>query len=150
MKLNNGPIQLTNVSHLGVAVKDAEKTIKLLSSIWNIGTPKVSDYVPKKEDLITGEPFKVRLVFINLGVITIELLQPLDNKSIWYKFIEEKGEGSHHIAFGVSNYDEMVSLLQKQKHTMLVAAIFQGERWCYFDTSPGGMVIELREEYKRR
>jgi hypothetical protein len=53
------------------------------------------------------------------------------------------------MAFGVSNYDEIVSDLLHKMHPMLVAATFQGERWCYFDTSPGGMVIEFREEYKR-
>lgn len=149
MKLENGTIQLTNLSHLGVAVKDAEKTARFLSSIWNIGTPEVFDYEPKPEELITGAPFKVRLVFIKFGAVPIELLQPLDDKSIWSKFIKEKGEGIHHIAFGVSNYDEMVLKLQEQNHPMLVAATFQGCRWCYFDTSPGGMVVEFREEYKK-
>jgi methylmalonyl-CoA/ethylmalonyl-CoA epimerase len=150
MKLDVGSIQLTNLSHLGVAVKDAEKTVEFLSSIWNIGTPKVSDYEPKKEDMIYGNLFKVRLVFVKFGTMTIELLQPLDNKSIWSKFIEEKGEGIHHIAYGVSNYDEMVNLFQKKKFPMLVAASFEGERWCYFDTKPGGMVIEFREEYTKK
>jgi len=149
MRLENGTIQLTNLSHLGIAVKDAEKTTRLLSSIWNIGTPEVIDYELKPEELIAGEPFKVKLVFIKFGTIPIELLQPLDDKSIWSKFIKEKGEGIHHIAFGVSNYDEMVLKLQEQNHPMLVAATFQGCRWCYFDTSPGGMVIEFREEYKK-
>ena len=149
MELDNGSIQLTNLSHVGVAVKDAAQTAKFISSVWNIGTPVVSDYEPKKEKLIAGEPFKVRLVFIKFGTMTIELLQPLDDKSIWSKFIAEKGEGIHHVAYGVSNYDEMVEKLQKQGHPMLVAASFQGERWCYFDTSPGGMVIEFREEYKK-
>jgi methylmalonyl-CoA/ethylmalonyl-CoA epimerase len=150
MKLGNGSVPLTNISHLGIAVKDAEKTAGFLSSIWNIGTPEVADYEAKPEELIVGNPFKVRLVFIKFGTHTIELLQPLDDKSIWSKFIKEKGEGIHHIAYGVSNYDEMVSKLQGQGHPLLVAAIFQGCRWCYFDTSPGGMVIEFREEYKRQ
>ncbi len=149
MKLGNGNVPLTNISHLGVAVKDAEKTAGFLSSIWDIGTPEVADYEAKPEELISGVPFKVRLVFIKFGTHTIELLQPLDDKSIWSKFIKEKGEGIHHIAYGVSNYDEMVTKFQQQGHPMLVAAIFQGCRWCYFDTSPGGMVIEFREEYKR-
>lgn len=148
-KLGNGTVQLTNLSHLGIAVKDAEKTAGFLSSIWNIGTPEVFDYEPKKEEMIFGEPFKVRLVFIKFGAIPIELLQPLDDKSIWSQFIKAKGEGIHHIAFGVSNYDEMVSKMQKQGYPMLVAASFQGCRWCYFDTSPGGIVIEFREEYAR-
>jgi methylmalonyl-CoA/ethylmalonyl-CoA epimerase len=149
-KLENGTIQLTNLSHVGIAVKDAEKTAKWLSTIWNLGTPEVFDYEPKKEELFVGEPFKVRLVFIEFGAFPIELLQPLDNKSIWSKFIAKKGEGIHHVALGVSNYDEMVIKLQKQKHPLLVSATFNGERWCYFDTSPGGLVLEFREEYRKK
>jgi methylmalonyl-CoA/ethylmalonyl-CoA epimerase len=149
MKLGNGTVALTNLSHLGLAVKDTGRTIQFISSIWNIGTPEIFDYEPKREELIAGEPFKVRLVFVKFGAVPIELLQPPDDKSIWAKFIKTKGEGIHHIAFGVSNYDEMVSKLQEQGHPMLVAASFQGCRWCYFDTSPGGMVVEFREEYKK-
>lgn len=147
MKLESGSIQLTNMAHLGIAVKDAEETVKYLSSVWNMGNPEVIDYEPLPSEMIYGEPFKVKLVNIKFGTINIELLQPMDEKSIWAKFIEEKGEGIHHIAFGVSNYDEMVSQFKDQK--LLVEAQLDGERWCYFETSPGGMVIEFREEYKK-
>lgn len=44
----------------------------------------------------------------------------------------------------------MVTKLQNQKHPLLVSAIFNGERWCYFDTTPGGLVVEFREEYKKK
>jgi methylmalonyl-CoA/ethylmalonyl-CoA epimerase len=147
--LGDGTLPLTNLSHLGIAVKDAEATAKLLSSIWQIGDPEVFEYAPEAAEMIAGEPFGVRLVFIQFGPIPIELLQPLDEKSIWAKFIKEKGEGIHHVAFGVSNYDEMVSTLGNQGHPLLVAATFEGCRWCYFDMNPGGIVVELREEYKR-
>ena len=79
-KLEMGNIPLTNLSHVGIAVKDAEKTAKMLSSIWDIGTPEVFDYAPKKSEMFYGEPFKVRLVFIKFGAFPIELLQPLDDK----------------------------------------------------------------------
>jgi methylmalonyl-CoA/ethylmalonyl-CoA epimerase len=146
----HGTVQLTNLSHIGIAVKSAEQTARWLSSVWNIGTPEVFDYYPKEDELIAGEPFGVRLVFIKFGPFTIELLEPLDDKSIWSKFIEEKGEGIHHIALGVSNYDEVVETMQTQGHPLLVAAVFEGCRWCYFDTMPGGTVIEFREEYARQ
>ncbi len=148
-RLGEGTVPLANLSHIGIAVKDAEKTCQFLSSIWNIGDPEIFDYEPKPEDLIEGQPFGVRLVFVKFGPVPIELLQPLDDRSIWAKFIAEKGEGIHHIALGVSNYDELVSQLSNQGHPLLVAAVFEGCRWCYFDTSPGGTVLELREEYKR-
>jgi 4-hydroxyphenylpyruvate dioxygenase-like putative hemolysin len=141
--------QLTNLSHVGIAVKSAEQTARWLSSVWNIGSPEVFDYYPQAEEMIAGEPFGVRLVFIKFGPLTLELLEPLDDRSIWAKFIDEKGEGIHHLAFGVSNYDEMVDQMSQQGHPLLVAAVFNGCRWCYFDTSPGGTVIEYREEYAR-
>ncbi|MGD0863368.1 MAG: VOC family protein [Candidatus Limnocylindrales bacterium] len=149
-KLENGPFQLTNLSHVGIAVKDAEKTVQFLSTIWNIASPEIYDYEPKKEELFVGQSFKARLVWLTLGPLRIELLQPLDDRSIWSKFIAEKGEGIHHIAFGVSNYDDMVEKFRSQGHKMLVSAVFNGDRWCYFDTAPGGAVIELREEYARK
>jgi hypothetical protein len=61
-KLDTGSVQLTNLSHVGIVVKDAEKTAKWLSTIWNIGKPDITDYEPKKEELFVGEPFKVRIV----------------------------------------------------------------------------------------
>ena len=150
MDLGNGGIQLTNLSHIGVAVKDAEATVqKFFSSIWNVGPPEVFDYYPKPEDMIYGESFAVRLVFVKFGTHTYELLQPLDDKSIWHSFIEEKGEGIHHVAYGVSNYDEMVDVCNAAGYKLLVAAVFEGCRWCYYETEPGGIIIEFRKEYAR-
>ncbi|MCL1838049.1 MAG: VOC family protein [Propionibacteriaceae bacterium] len=149
MNLGNGSAQLTNLSHVGIAVKDAAKTVEFLSSIWNIGKPEVFEYYPKQEEMFFGEAFGARLVWIKFGPLTLELLEPLDDKSVWSKFIEEKGEGIHHFALGVSNYDEMVEKFEALGHTLLVSAVFEGERWCYYETGPGGMVIELREEYAR-
>jgi methylmalonyl-CoA/ethylmalonyl-CoA epimerase len=147
--LERGPGQLANLSHVGIAVRSAEKTVGFLSTLWNIGDPEVFDYEPKADDLIVGEPFKARLVWIKFGPVTLELLEPLDDRSIWSKFIQEKGEGIHHIALGVSNYDEMVEETRKRGQRLLVSAVFEGCRWCYFDTTPGGLVVEYREEYAR-
>jgi methylmalonyl-CoA/ethylmalonyl-CoA epimerase len=149
-KLDNGPFQLTNLSHIGIAVKDAETTVQALSKLWNLASPEIFDYEPKQDELFVGQAFKARLVWFQLGPVRIELLQPLDDRSIWHTFIQEKGEGIHHFAFGVSNYDEMVEKFKAEGHKLLVSAIFNGERWCYFDTAPGGTVIELREEYTKK
>ncbi len=148
--LEKGIADLANLSHVGIAVKDTQQTVRFLSSVWNIGTPESFDYWPAGDEMISGEPFGVKLTFVKFGPLSLELLEPLDDKSIWSKFIAEKGEGIHHIALGVSNYDQMVETLSAQGHPLLVAAVFQGCRWCYFDTSPGGTVIEFREEYPRQ
>ncbi len=43
----------------------------------------------------------------------------------------------------------MVEIMQAQGYKLLVAAVFEGCRWCYFEMQPGGIVIEYREEYPR-
>ena len=91
----------------------------------------------------------MKVAFVKFGTVMIELIQPLDDVSLYADFIEKKGEGLHHLAWGVSNYDEMVSLFKEQGHPMLIEASYKGERWCYFDASPGGMILEFREEYRR-
>jgi len=153
MKLGNGNISLSNLAHLGIVVKDAEKTTELISSIWNIGTPEVFVYSPTNELVdgspFAGKPFTMKVVFIKFGTLMIELIQPLDQDSLYYDFIKNKGEGIHHIAWGVSNYDELVSIFKTQGHKMLIEATYKGERWCYFDVNPGSMVLEFREEYRK-
>ena len=61
------------------------------------------------------------------------------------KMLETKGEGLCAIAYPVSNYDEVVSRLQEQGSKMVISAIAEGKRWCYFDTRPGGILLELQE-----
>jgi methylmalonyl-CoA/ethylmalonyl-CoA epimerase len=150
MELKNGAIQLTNLSHVGIAVKDADKTLEFLSSIWNIGKPMdVTVYTPSEEDLMYGEQFTAKLVQVKFGPLNLELLEPIEGNSIWKQFIDEKGEGIHHIALGVSNYDEVCQQFKDGGHELLIEAVFHGERWCYFATAPGGMIIEIREEYNK-
>jgi methylmalonyl-CoA/ethylmalonyl-CoA epimerase len=143
------PVPLSNLHHVGVAVSDVEATTGFLASIWNIGTSEPFDYAPTQEDLLVGEPYAIRIAFVKLGDVTLELIQPLDDRSIWSRFIAEKGEGVHHIAFGVSNYEELVAAFTADDHPMLAGAVYEGWRWSYFDSSPGGMVVEFLEEFRQ-
>lgn len=149
-ELENGPFRLTDLLHIGVAVKDAEKTVQALSRIWGLADPEIFDYEPKEGELIVGQSFKVRVVSFQLGPVRIELLQPLDDLSIWAKFIDDRGEGIHHVAFGVSHYDETVDKFKAEGHKMLASASFNGTRWCYLEMAAGGIVIELAEESARK
>ena len=134
--------------HIGVVVKDADKTAKFLSSVWGVGPWQLIDYTPRKEDMIVGEPFTLKIRFAKLGPTTLELLQPVEGKSVWAEALETKGEGIQHIAFSISNWDEMVSKLQEQGAKMVASAFSPvGKRWCYMDTKPGGILFELMDNF---
>ena len=48
--------KLTDLSHVGIAVRDAEETAKFLASIWKIGGPERDDvYEPTWDELQIGQ-----------------------------------------------------------------------------------------------
>jgi methylmalonyl-CoA/ethylmalonyl-CoA epimerase len=147
MSSTEGPIALPDqIQHIGVVVKDIEATTKFLSSMWGMGPWDIFDYTGDKDKVIFGEPFSMKIAFAKLGPTQVELLQPLDDKSLLAKFLQTNGEGLHHISYDIPNYDEMVANLEKHGCQMLAAAFNDdGTRWCYFDTRPGGIVVEFEE-----
>ena len=145
-------------SHIGVIVKDIYEAVDFFSSGWEVKFGDVEDVYTKEDDILLGESYKIKLAAAKLGPIEIHLIEPLDDKSIYGKWLKvNKGGGLHHIAFSVSNWNEMVSHMQEHGATMLGAFIYRGivepgakdkgVRCGYFDT-PGGTVIEFVEIFE--
>ena len=50
------------------------------------------------------------MAFFTVGPgVQIELIQPNGVKSTWQDFLDQHGEGIHHIAFNVKNMDEKIA-----------------------------------------
>lgn len=140
-----GTIQLQGLHHVGVVVRDVRATTQMLSAVWNLGEPIVVDFSPGADDLTVGDPFSLTLAFVALGPVTIEMIEPSHDGSIWANFLADRGEGMHHFAYDVSNFDEITDVFLDKGHRPLVAGLFEGKRWNYFELNPGGMVVELRD-----
>ncbi len=134
-----------SIDHIGVVVEDIDKTMEFLSSIWGLGPWQTVEVSFGKDRLIVGEPFRQKLAWAKLGSTTLELIQQIEGGGPWPEFLKTSGEGVHHIAFKLSNYDEMVSKLQEQGGKMVAGGVYEGKRWCYFDTKPGGILVEFGE-----
>ena len=84
---------MKNVDHIGIAVKSIDATLDYY--IHTLGLELLAiEEVPSQ---------KVRVAFINAGNIKLELLESMSEDGPVAKFIEKKGEGVHHIAFGVTD-----------------------------------------------
>jgi hypothetical protein len=151
MLSNVNDLASSTPNHIGVVVENAEKTSKFLSSMCGLGSWSAFKYSPGKDDLILGEPFGLNIAVAKWGATVIELLQPLTSGSVWSNFLETNGEGLHHLALTVTNYDDMVLGLKQQGASMLVSghapSQFNGRPWCYFDTKPGGLIIEFMDSF---
>jgi len=84
---------LTNVEHIGIAVKDIAASNSLFTKLFNIA--------PYKSESVESEG--VTTSFFQINATKIELLEATNPDSAIAKFIEKKGEGIHHIAFEVAD-----------------------------------------------
>ena len=97
------------IDHIGIAVRNLDETVKVYEEILGL---ECSEY-----ELIVEQ--KVRFGMIEIGEVTIELLESTDPEGPIAKFIERKGEGFHHIAYEVGNIEKELERL-KEKEFQLV------------------------------
>jgi methylmalonyl-CoA/ethylmalonyl-CoA epimerase len=82
---------IKKIAHIGIAVKDLEKQAKFYHETLGFSFEGYED-LPKRG---------LKIGLFAIGGVRIELLQPTGTDSAIAKFLEEKGEGVHHLAFEV-------------------------------------------------
>ena len=100
---------MNKIEHIGIAVKDLDKSNQLFASLFGEKHYKI------EEVLSEG----VKTSFFKSGPNKIELLEATNSNSPIAKFIEKKGEGIHHIAFAVDDIKAEIKRLKKEGFTVL-------------------------------
>ena len=134
--------------HIGVVVRDMDKAVEYYQSlgIATIAPEHTADN--KSLDLMVyGKPadprLKIKIRMVQIGPVTLELLQPVEGESPHKEFLDSKGEGAHHIAFTVDDLEkERANLVEKGTPIMLTRK--DQDSFAYFDIRKvGNIVIEL-------
>lgn len=92
------------VDHIGIAVKNLDETIPYYTETLGLKVLKIEEVASES----------VRVAFIDAGNVKLELLEPMSEQSAIHSFIEKKGEGIHHIAFGVEGIEERMNELREK------------------------------------
>ena len=140
-----GLIDRGDFAHIGFIVKDIEKSKDYVSSLFGLDRWTTFDYDATAETMMVGDPFKLKIAGTMLGPVGIELIQPVESPhSVWGQYIENHGEGIHHIAFKVKNFQDTVLKLEEKGAKVLVSVMpGAGTYWGYIATEPAGIIIEL-------
>jgi methylmalonyl-CoA/ethylmalonyl-CoA epimerase len=83
----------SHIEHIGIAVANLENSISFYEGVFNLKCYKIEE-VPDQ---------KVRTAFFKVGDTKIELLETTDPEGPIGKFIANRGEGIHHLAFAVED-----------------------------------------------
>ena len=86
-------MKISRIEHLGIAVKSIEEALPYYEQVLGFECYNIE----------TVEDQKVRTAFLKVGDTKIELLEATSPDSTIAKFIENRGEGIHHIAYKVED-----------------------------------------------
>ena len=128
------------IEHIGIAVKDLEASNELFAKLF--GKPHYKTESVESEHVDTS--------FFRLGDSKIELLHATSGDSAIAKFIEKKGEGMHHIAFGVEDIEKEVERLKAEGFQPISDKPKKGADnklvFFFHPKSANGVLIELCQE----
>ncbi len=100
---------MKKIEHIGIAVKDLEKSNALFKQLLGKAHYKTEEVISEG----------VKTSFFKTGSNKIELLEATNSESPIAKFIAKKGEGVHHIAFAVDDIKAEIKRLKSEGFTVL-------------------------------
>ena len=102
MTLASSNARVGALNHIGLAVVSIEESLKQFYDL--LDSPEAR--------ILVNEEHGVRGAFLEQGETHIELLEPLRADSVIGRYLENHGEGIHHMAFTVDDVDVKAAELQ--------------------------------------
>ena len=96
-------MKIEKIDHIGIGVKDLSSALKLYTDVLKLEVKKIEEF----EDL------NIRVAFIPVGEVLLELVQPTNDDAPLAKRINEHGEGLYHLAYRVKNIDEALEEIKR-------------------------------------
>ena len=128
------------IEHLGIAIKSLETSDNLFAKL--LGKSNYKQEAVEREGVTTS--------FYQLGESKIELLEATNPESPIAKFIDKKGEGIHHIAFGVEDIRAEIERLKAEGFVFISEEPKDGadNKMVVFlhPKSTNGVLVELCQE----
>lgn len=133
---------MTNVDHIGIAVKSIGEASSLYEKLLGVAAYKQEEVA--SEGVVTS--------FFKVGATKIELLEATNEASPISKFLEKRGEGIHHVAFAVADIRAEMERLRNEGFILLNEEPKKGadNKLVCFVHPKGthGVLVELCQEIK--
>lgn len=147
----NGNLLPPRLVQVGVVVRDLDRAMENYSRLLGMAPTRVIERSPsapgKKYYKGAESDFYQRVALYQLGEVEYELLQPYGEASALSDFLEEHGEGIHHVAFDTGDFSAFEAHLNDcgvQKVQTGPTSRHPALRWGFFDTGDKlGTMIEL-------
>ncbi|QSF46304.1 VOC family protein [Paenibacillus tianjinensis] len=142
------------VTQIGILVNDVEKVSAAYAEFFGLEQPEIiiTDTADIAQTHYNGGPTEARakLAFFDMGSLQLELIEPDHQPSTWRDYLNEHGEGPHHIAFVIEGMQEKIMLLEGKGFPLQQKGEYTGGRYAYMDTFKElKVLVELLENDKQ-
>ncbi|MDX9984746.1 VOC family protein [Sphaerochaeta sp.] len=149
----------SSIGQLGFVVENVDAMIQAYYENFGIGDWKVYTYGPQLLSLMTykGEPtsYSSRIALGYFGSTRVELIQPLEGRTVYSDFIENHGYGLQHLGIYVQDMKSSLEIVKQQGISVLMEGGGFGldgdGHYAYLDTEKTyGICYELIQRPLRR
>lgn len=142
-----GPL-FTETLQVAIVVRDLEAALRTYVHEYGIGPWEIYEFNPSNtRDMVRDdEPaeYAMRIAVTMVGSTQWELIEPLDDKSIYAEFLAEKGGGLHHLGVAVPDYGNALAHLRRKGHSVLQGGLYNGVKFAYVSTDRDlGVITEI-------
>ncbi|MDR2547072.1 MAG: VOC family protein [Lachnospiraceae bacterium] len=152
----NNRIGTTKLTQVALIVNDIELSKAKLAAFLGIDAPPTvggSDFAITKTEYM-GKPApdaECKMAFFAVGDgVQLELIEPSEAPSVWRDFLNEKGEGLHHIAFNVKDMGQIILSCEDFGMKLLQKGFYGDASGCYSYLDGGEglpFIVELLESF---
>jgi methylmalonyl-CoA/ethylmalonyl-CoA epimerase len=141
-------VELKQIPQICVVVRDVQEAMELYWKTFGIGPWQVYTMAPPLMTEMTirekPEPYSMRIALAQVGNIQWELIQPLTGQSIYKEFLEQSGEGVHHVLSVVDDYDKALAGFEAAGMQPLMGGTWRGATFMYVDARKQlGTIVEI-------
>jgi len=137
------------ISQIAVVTWDLQRTMEQYTKLLGWGPWNVYRHEPPRlhDTVLRGERVDYTMLGAetHVGDLGFELLQPLEGPSIYRDWLEQRGEGLHHVAVMLHDFAESARL--RERFAEVDAPVVMGGRigetieFYYLDTEPSLKII---------
>jgi methylmalonyl-CoA/ethylmalonyl-CoA epimerase len=136
----------TETLQISMVVRDLEATMRTYVDDYGIGPWQIYEFDPARVAPLPGGEASApdsawRIAVTMVGSVQWELVQPLDDRSIYAQFLATRGEGLHHVAVGGAGYEETLDELRAKGRRVLLGGVYNGVTFAYLSTDEDMKVI---------
>lgn len=142
-------VEVPSIDQVAFVVEDLEDGMDRFGAVLGISPWRIYRFEPPRltETTYRGEShdYSMALALTELGDTMLELIEPLEGRSIYTDHLDDHGEGLHHVAcFSFEDPDGVVESFEDAGLPVLQSGDFAGTTYWYFDTADvlNGVIFE--------